>query len=122
MSKNYLELTLDTTIKDATKFMLDKQLSCVLIVGDEELLEGILTYGDIKRFLSRKSNDASNGDTSFDDVCDYWSLLIVITILAPIRLLLRKVLSAGNCFSCFLNLHAEDQLSWPRAWDINLLS
>ncbi|KAI4320870.1 hypothetical protein MLD38_034309 [Melastoma candidum] len=68
MVKNYLKVTLDMTIKDTTKFMLDNHMSCALIVDDEELLEGIVTYGDIRRFLSRNSKDLSKGDTSFDDV------------------------------------------------------
>lgn len=69
MSKNYVKVPLDVTMKEAMKFMHDNQQNCVLVVDDEDFLEGILTYGDIRRFLSKKSNDASKGDSTDTDVC-----------------------------------------------------
>ncbi|KAK4751553.1 hypothetical protein SAY87_005035 [Trapa incisa] len=67
MSKNYVKLSPSSTLKDATKGMIDGQQKCVLVVGNEDLLEGILTYGDIKRYLAKKSCDASNGDLAYED-------------------------------------------------------
>ncbi|OWM85951.1 chloride channel protein CLC-f [Punica granatum] len=67
MSKNYVKVSLTATLKDATKGMLDGQQKCVLVVDNEDLLEGILTYGDIRRYLSKKSSKASNGDAAYED-------------------------------------------------------
>ncbi|KAK4276400.1 hypothetical protein QN277_019348 [Acacia crassicarpa] len=67
MSKNYLKVSLDLALKEATKLMDDSQQNCVLVVDDEDFLEGILTYGDIKRFLSKKTCDASVADSGLLD-------------------------------------------------------
>lgn len=70
MSNNYVKVTLTITLKEAIKSMNDGQQNCVLVVDDEDFLEGVLTYGDIKRFLSKKSSDVSNGDSTASDVCN----------------------------------------------------
>ncbi|XP_076929620.1 chloride channel protein CLC-f-like [Bidens hawaiensis] len=50
MSTIYLNVGLTSTIKEAIQCMDNGQQTCVLVVDtDERLLEGILTYGDIKR-------------------------------------------------------------------------
>lgn len=49
--------------------MRDGQQNCVLVVDAEDSLEGILTGGDIKRWLSNRSTDASSSDSA--DVCFY---------------------------------------------------
>ncbi|CAK9148932.1 unnamed protein product [Ilex paraguariensis] len=67
MSKNYLKVSLTQTLKGALKCMHDGQQSCVLVVDSEDYLEGILTYGDIKRSLFKNSGDASNRDLSLPD-------------------------------------------------------
>ncbi|KAI9084632.1 hypothetical protein K1719_033414 [Acacia pycnantha] len=67
MSKNYLKVSLDMALKEATMLMDDSQQNCVLVVDDEDFLEGILTYGDIKRFLSKKTSDASKTDSGLLD-------------------------------------------------------
>lgn len=74
MSKSYVKLSPSATLKDATKGMLDGQQKCVLVVANEDLLEGILTYGDIRRYLAKKSINASNGDMAYEDVCREWNL------------------------------------------------
>lgn len=63
MSKNYLKVSPAMTLKEATKLMDNGQQNCALVVDDEDFLEGILTYGDIKRFLSRKTSDTSKSDS-----------------------------------------------------------
>ncbi|XP_059662308.1 chloride channel protein CLC-f [Cornus florida] len=63
MSKNYLKVSLTLTLKETVKCMHDGQQKCVLVVDAEDFLEGILTYGDIKRFLSNKSGDAPEVNT-----------------------------------------------------------
>ncbi|CAK7323904.1 unnamed protein product [Dovyalis caffra] len=67
MSKNYAKVSVSLTLKEAIKYMHDSKQNCVLIVDNEDLLEGILTHGDIKR-LSKTSSDASTGDSTIIDV------------------------------------------------------
>ena len=63
MSKNYLKVSLSTYLKDALKYMKDNQQNCALVVDDDDFLEGILTHGDIKRYLFKKYGDAFMGDS-----------------------------------------------------------
>ncbi|KAK9072213.1 hypothetical protein SSX86_008645 [Deinandra increscens subsp. villosa] len=49
MSTIYLSVGLSSTIQEAVQRMDNGQQTCVLVVDAEEHLEGILTYGDIKR-------------------------------------------------------------------------
>ncbi|RDX62620.1 Chloride channel protein CLC-f [Mucuna pruriens] len=67
MSKQYLKLSSSAPLKDAIKCMHDSQQNCVLVVDKEDFLEGILTYGDVKRCLSQKSNDTSKSDSAILD-------------------------------------------------------
>ncbi|CAI9283431.1 unnamed protein product [Lactuca saligna] len=72
MSSNYLKVQLSSTIKEAVQCMDNGQQSCVLVVDsnnhpEEEHLEGILTYGDIKRGLMRNYDEASEGGSSTPD-------------------------------------------------------
>ncbi|KAG4915518.1 hypothetical protein JHK87_053075 [Glycine soja] len=69
MSKQYLKVLSSATLNDAIKCMHDSQQNCVLVVDKEDFLEGILTDGDVKRCLSQKSNDTSNGNSGIVDVC-----------------------------------------------------
>lgn len=68
MSKNYAKVTPSVTLREAIESMYDNQQHCVLVVDAEGFLEGILTYGDIKRFLSRKFGDALDSDSSLHEV------------------------------------------------------
>ncbi|XP_071907664.1 chloride channel protein CLC-f-like isoform X4 [Coffea arabica] len=70
MSNDFPKVPPNQTIKEALKCMHDGQQNCVLIVDAENYLEGILTYGDIKRFLFKNSGDASNSNSSLQDVCE----------------------------------------------------
>ncbi|KAL2335840.1 hypothetical protein Fmac_010286 [Flemingia macrophylla] len=67
MSKQYLKVLSSATLKDAIKCMHDNQQNCVLVVDKEDFLEGILTYGDVKRCLSPKSDDNSKSDSDILD-------------------------------------------------------
>ncbi|OEL16289.1 Chloride channel protein CLC-f [Dichanthelium oligosanthes] len=49
MSKHYVKVTPTFTIKEAARLMQEKQQSCVLVVDNEDFLEGIVTLGDIRR-------------------------------------------------------------------------
>ncbi|XP_022877808.1 chloride channel protein CLC-f-like [Olea europaea var. sylvestris] len=68
MSSNYLKIFLNQTLKEALMCMRDGQQNCVLVVDADDYLEGILTYGDIRRSLYENPGHASNGDTSNPDV------------------------------------------------------
>ncbi|GFS45236.1 chloride channel F [Actinidia rufa] len=68
MSKNYVKVSATLTLKEAIQSMHDNRQHCVLVVDNEDFLEGILTYGDVKRFLSTKHGDASEGDSSLQEV------------------------------------------------------
>lgn len=67
MSTNYLKVQLSSTIKEAVQCMDNGQQSCVLVVDAEEHLEGILTYGDIKRGMMRNYDESSEGASSTPD-------------------------------------------------------
>ncbi|XP_010928180.1 chloride channel protein CLC-f [Elaeis guineensis] len=49
MSKNYVKVGPTVMVKEALKLMHDNHQSCVLVVDDEDFLEGIVTLGDIQR-------------------------------------------------------------------------
>lgn len=69
MSKNFLKVSPAITLKEATKCMQDGQQNCVLVINEEDFLEGILTYGDIRRLMSKNSSDTSKSDSGLLDVC-----------------------------------------------------
>ncbi|MFS7963814.1 putative CBS domain, chloride channel, voltage gated, chloride channel, core [Helianthus anomalus] len=66
MSTIYLSVGLSSTIKEAIQCMDNGQQTCVLVVDPEEHLEGILTYGDIKRGML-KNYDEIDGASSTPD-------------------------------------------------------
>lgn len=67
MSTNYLNVRLSATIKEAIQCMDNGQQSCVLVINSEEHLEGILTYGDIKRGMLRNYDEFSDGGSLTPD-------------------------------------------------------
>lgn len=69
MSNDYLKVSPSQTVKEALECMHDGRQSCVLVVDAEGYLEGILTYGDVKRSLFKNHGDSSNKDLSVTDVC-----------------------------------------------------
>uniref|UniRef100_N1R3L8 Chloride channel protein n=1 Tax=Aegilops tauschii TaxID=37682 RepID=N1R3L8_AEGTA len=67
MSKHFIKVTSTATIKEATLLMHDKQQGCVLVVDNEDFLEGIVTVGDIRRRGFESSEDANGtGENSSD--------------------------------------------------------
>lgn len=68
ISKNYLEISRAATLKEAMKSMNDRHLNCAFVVDADDLLVGILTCGDIRRFLSRNSSFGAK-DPTLPDVC-----------------------------------------------------
>uniref|UniRef100_A0A2P2MYH1 Chloride channel protein n=1 Tax=Rhizophora mucronata TaxID=61149 RepID=A0A2P2MYH1_RHIMU len=63
MSKNYAKVSAALTLKEVMEHMHDSKENCILVVDGEGLLEGILTYGDIRRVL-KKSRDAPKDDST----------------------------------------------------------
>jgi CBS domain-containing protein len=43
MTNHYVKVTSTFTIEEATRLMQEKQQSCVLVVDNEDFLEGIVT-------------------------------------------------------------------------------
>ncbi|KAL8509732.1 hypothetical protein ACS0TY_016805 [Phlomoides rotata] len=74
MSKTFLKISLTQTLREALSCMCDGQQNCVLVVDAEDSLEGILTDGDIKRWLSNRSGDASSSDSGDVTTCTVSSI------------------------------------------------
>ncbi|XP_049401294.1 chloride channel protein CLC-f-like [Solanum stenotomum] len=71
MLNDYLKVSPNQTVKEALECMHDGRQSFVIVVNAEDCLEGILTYGDIKRSLFNNSGDSSNRDLALKnaDTC-----------------------------------------------------
>ncbi|KAJ0249966.1 Chloride channel protein CLC-f [Hirschfeldia incana] len=54
MSKNYVKVSLGTTLREARSILKDSHQNCLMVVDEDEFLAGILTHGDIRRYLSNK--------------------------------------------------------------------
>ncbi|PHT35476.1 Chloride channel protein CLC-f [Capsicum baccatum] len=67
MSNDYLKVYPNQTVKEALECMHDGRQSFVIVVNAEDYVEGILTYGDIKRSLFKNSSDSSNRDLTLKD-------------------------------------------------------
>ncbi|PIA58284.1 hypothetical protein AQUCO_00500308v1 [Aquilegia coerulea] len=68
MSKSYVKVSPTMTLKDTIKVMYDSLQNCVLVIDTEDLLEGIVTLGDIQRRVSKISGDASKGEPAVLDM------------------------------------------------------
>lgn len=54
MSKNYVKVSLGTTIREARNILKDSHQNCLVVVDEDDFLAGILTHGDSRRCLSNK--------------------------------------------------------------------
>lgn len=72
MSTSYLKVSSTQTLKEALNFMHNGQQNCVFVVDAGEYLVGILTYGDIRRCLSKNAVDGSNSDLFASNVCSHF--------------------------------------------------
>lgn len=68
MSVDYTKISSSVTLKEAIELMRERRQSFILVVDDEDLLDGILTYGDIRRCLSNKSSEALSSGPTLTDV------------------------------------------------------
>ncbi|RAL41077.1 unnamed protein product [Cuscuta campestris] len=64
MSNDYLKLSSTQTVKEALDCMNESQERCGIVVDNEDHIEGILTYGDIKRSLLKNSGDLLHTDAN----------------------------------------------------------
>lgn len=87
MSKNYLKVTLSLYLKDALKYMKDNQQNCTLVVDDDDFLEGILTSGDIKRYLFKKYGDTLKGDSLSVCIVNAWPFLFLALFFSSLLFL-----------------------------------
>lgn len=74
MSNNFLKISLNQTLREALSCMRDGQLNCLLVVEDEDYLEGILTDGDIKRWLGNRFGEASDSNSADVNTCTVSSI------------------------------------------------
>lgn len=72
MTKHYVKVTPTFTIEETTRLMQEKQQSCVLVVDNEDFLEGIVTLGDLRRkgFVPSENSDSTQANSSTVDVCN----------------------------------------------------
>ncbi|KAF3519804.1 hypothetical protein DY000_02059710, partial [Brassica cretica] len=64
MSKNYVKVSLGTSLREARKILKDSHQNCLMVVDEDEFLAGILTQGDIRRYLSSKVSTILDGTTA----------------------------------------------------------
>ncbi|XP_073118473.1 chloride channel protein CLC-f-like isoform X2 [Henckelia pumila] len=74
VSDNYLKVSPSQSLREALNCMSDGQQNCALVVDADDYLEGILTYGDIKRWLFKRSGDPSSWSTKDVDTCNVSSV------------------------------------------------
>lgn len=74
---NYVKVSPTSTLKEAIKLMHDNKESCVLVLDAEDLIEGILTLGDIQRGLFKESDNDPNSDSVVVDVCSFKILELI---------------------------------------------
>ncbi|XP_073307286.1 chloride channel protein CLC-f-like isoform X1 [Primulina huaijiensis] len=74
MSDHYLKVSASQSLREALNCMCDGQQNCVFVVDADDYLEGILTYGDIKRWLFNRSGDPSSWSTMDVDTCNVSSM------------------------------------------------
>ncbi|KAH9312937.1 hypothetical protein KI387_027972 [Taxus chinensis] len=68
MSKSYIKVSANCSVKDAIQLMLEFQQNCVLVVDDEDLLEGIMTLGDLQREVQGTADTNVHSDMTTLDV------------------------------------------------------
>lgn len=100
MSKNYLKVSGTITLMEAMTLMHDNQKTCVLVVDPEDMLEGILTLGDVRR-ASRHSAEASSPPESDSVVSDVrgFSFQPQVKWVAVVKIHMRRVLLVSELFS-----------------------
>ncbi|KAL5708389.1 hypothetical protein ACHQM5_019189 [Ranunculus cassubicifolius] len=68
MSMNYMKVSPTMALKETVKLMHNSLQNCILVIDDEDLLEGIITRGDIRRRALRITDDALKDDKTHSDM------------------------------------------------------
>ncbi|MCO5609963.1 hypothetical protein L7F22_064198 [Adiantum nelumboides] len=68
MSKGFAKVQATATVKEGVQAMLDARQSCVLVVDENDLLEGIFTVSDLHQEVIGAAMATSQGDTTVLDV------------------------------------------------------
>ncbi|KAH7439203.1 hypothetical protein KP509_04G050000 [Ceratopteris richardii] len=68
MLRTYAKVQATATVKEAVQTMLDVGQSCVLVVDEDDLLEGIFSISDLQREVFRAAMATSQGDPTMLDV------------------------------------------------------
>ncbi|EFJ35443.1 hypothetical protein SELMODRAFT_80641 [Selaginella moellendorffii] len=68
MTKTYVKVQATATVKEAVAAMLSVQQRCVIVVDDNELLEGIMTLADLHKEVIRAAMATSRGDVTVLEV------------------------------------------------------
>ncbi|MQM19165.1 hypothetical protein Taro_052165, partial [Colocasia esculenta] len=76
MSTSYLKVSATNNLTEAMTLMLDNRQTCVMVVDAEDMLEGILTLGDIRRRVSKKSSEMPDSPKMDSAVFDVNAFLV----------------------------------------------
>lgn len=60
MSKGYVKVLANATVKETVASMIEVNQKCALVVDDNDLLEGIFTLDDLQREVFRAMKEASH--------------------------------------------------------------
>ncbi|CAN8287960.1 unnamed protein product [Cochlearia groenlandica] len=63
MSKNYVKISLGTTLREARNILEESHQNCLMVVDDDDSLAGILTHGDIRRYVSNNVSSILDENT-----------------------------------------------------------
>lgn len=76
MTKNFVKVSPTLILTEAIKYVHGSKQNFVVIVEGEDFLEGILTNGDIRRYLSKQPSSGSKDDSVSPNVCsaNYFTL------------------------------------------------
>lgn len=87
MSKIYVKVKPNISVKEAVKLMQDRHQSCVLVVDGEDYLEGIVTFGDIHRhgFFSPTEASVNGGEQpTTPDVIVLFPFSVIVCLLLDV--------------------------------------
>lgn len=97
MSRNYVKVASVGILKETIQLMRESRQNCALVVDIEDLLEGILTAGDIHRRVYNISADVPNApkiDSTAFDVCilnnfflEIYFYIFILKILSTLLLI-----------------------------------
>lgn len=73
MSKDFVKVNAMATVKETLGSMLAAQQRCALIVDENDLLEGIMTFTDLQREVLRAAEESVFSDNP--SIVEVWHLM-----------------------------------------------